>query len=294
MIGYRHRLANIRIMTSMANLSPPPLAEKDVRAVASLLGRVIAMEGSVSYQKRALLDGLATLTGADCWVWARLAGFKEGEQPTTAGFLHGGFPDSRFATYLRIIEHPDMEPMNASFLSEVLRMARPITRLREQVVTDNRFLESPCLPLWKAADLAPILLSARMVDEGDVSLIALYRKWADPAFTPREARLAHIVISEVDWLHEDNAETGLARDARQMAPRYRMVANLLLRGLPRRDIAAHLEISPATVDGYIKKVYAFYDVHSHAELMKRFREGDGGDVPNPAPTPSSGKAKRGR
>jgi DNA-binding NarL/FixJ family response regulator len=54
---------------------------------------------------------------------------------------------------------------------------------------------------------------------------------------------------------------------------------MLLLGSSRKFIADHLTISMGTVASYIKEIYRFYNVNSHSELIHRFFEGDGGDVP---------------
>ena len=63
-----------------------------------------------------------------------------------------------------------------------------------------------------------------------------------------------------------------------LSPRLRTTLNFLLEGLGRKQIAAHLCISENTVSGYVKEVYRFYKVQSQPELMKFFRDGDGGDL----------------
>lgn len=39
-----------------------------------------------------------------------------------------------------------------------------------------------------------------------------------------------------------------------------------------------MSLSPNTVNGYIRNIFRTLDVHSHAELLARFYNGDGGHL----------------
>ena len=173
-------------------------------------------------------------------------------------------------------------PLRASADRNATRSSRRgshTTRLRQQVDPDNTFPSLPVFPLWKKADIAPLLLSCHPLPDGSLSLIALYRKADDSLFTQREARIAHIVLSEVPWLHAQSWPQAKRINAQPLSPRLRTTLNLLLEGLGRKQIGTHLGISENTVSGYIKQIYRSYKVHSQAELMNFFRDGDGGDLP---------------
>ena len=62
-----------------------------------------------------------------------------------------------------------------------------------------------------------------------------------------------------------------------VSPRQRVILNLLLEGQSRKAIARHLAISLNTVQGYIRRIYSFFGVQSHAHLIRRFQQGNGGD-----------------
>lgn len=145
----------------------------------------------------------------------------------------------------------------------------------------NQFPKSDGFELWQAADISPILLSSYPFSDGSLSMVGLYRSQDKALFSERDSRIAHIVLSEVPWLHAQSMPTEVQLKKQRLAPRERTTLNLLLEGLGRKQISKYMDISENTVAGYIKKVYRYYEVQSHAELMRYFREGDGGDVERP-------------
>ncbi len=107
--------------------------------------------------------------------------------------------------------------------------------------------------------------------------IGIYRRFGRPDFTDREIRITHIILKEVPWLHEQGWPEDRGATVHQLARRQRMALNLLIAGQGRKQIADHMKISVNTVHEYIKDIYDFFGVHSQAELMSRFYEGNGHD-----------------
>jgi DNA-binding CsgD family transcriptional regulator len=254
-----------------------PLGEADVRAMVRLIGEAITLRGSAQDVKRFLMHGLCELTGADRWVWGLCCQIAPGELPTYVSVDHGGFSDENFAHFMLAQEHPDMKWLNAPFMRDAKEGNGHITRTRQQVDPEFKFVESGAYPLWEKADVGPILLSMRTLDERSASMVALYRKFERPLFSPRESRIAHIVLSEIPWLHDQGWPEDRGVDVPRLTPRQRVILNLLLEGQTRKAIAAHLSISLNTVQGYIRQIYRFFGVQSHAHLIRRFQRGNGGD-----------------
>ena len=107
--------------------------------------------------------------------------------------------------------------------------------------------------------------------------MGLYRRMDQPAFTERETKIAHIVLSEVPWLHEEGWPEDRGAALPGLSPRRLLVLNLLLEGRARKDIATSLSLTENTVATYQKAIYRHFAVKSQAALMHRFRHGDGGD-----------------
>ncbi|MCF6313214.1 MAG: LuxR C-terminal-related transcriptional regulator [Verrucomicrobiales bacterium] len=268
------------VWIDMADVENSSLTEEDVCQLVALLGRVAVLEGGLDSKKRFLMQGLCQMVGADCWGWMLTLPVKHGEKVCPAAFLHGGFSEDRFYAFLKATEHPEMAKFNAMFLDEVYVRQSHTTRLRQQVDTEGNFTSSEVYPLWEKADIGPILLSCHPFPDQSLSFVAMYRKQKEVLFSQREARIVHIVLSEVQWIHAESQPQVKQINGMMLSPRQRMTLNLLLEGQGRKQIAAQLKITENTLAGYVKEVYRFYEVQSQAQLMRRFRDGDGGDDPS--------------
>lgn len=255
------------------------LAENDVRAMVRLVGSV-AGPGDHAVKKQSLMRGLCDLIGAKKWAWALSCNFAADRPPVYVGFLHRGFSKEEFACFLRACEHPDTQQTNGRLIEEFRRRQTHLTRRQEEIDPENRYADLPELRgLWERADVGAVIMSLRPIGVNGQSLIGVYRSVGAPPFTPRESRMAHIILSEVGWLHEQGWPEEHSSHVPRLSPRQRVTLNLLLDGQSRKEIADHLAISVNTVSGYVKDVYRHFGAQSHAELMSRFQSGDGGDLP---------------
>lgn len=254
------------------------LTTEEAEAIIILLGEVAVTPGGLEAQKNKLMSSLATLLEADSWAWAVAYQFKPKEVPLNSGFITGGFSPEEFAKYQEALEHPDTAILNAGLTEEFARKGTHLTRLREQVDAAGYFEKSAVHPIWMAAGVEQVIQSVRPRRDGAISHLGFYRRPGRQPFTAREARIAHIILSEVSWLHEAPTGSELGPAVVSLTPRLRMTLNLLLEGQSRAQIAMHLGLSPATLAGYVKEVFRQFHVHSQPELIARFRNGDGGDV----------------
>ena len=254
------------------------LSSDDARAIIRLLGEVTAAEDELMAQKQFLMEGLCTLVSADSWVWASTCKFDPDKIPLSAGFQCGGFSPAQYAKFQEALEHPDTGMINAHFTREFEQKQRHLTRLRDQIDRKGCFKETDVYHLWRDAGVEQVILSVRPGRDGSISQIGIYRRPGRPEFTTRESRIAHIVLSEVPWLHDVTVSPDLFSIVTHLAPRQRITLNLLLEGQNRRQIASHLGLSLHTIDGYVKDVFRYFNVHSRPALLARFQSGDGGDV----------------
>jgi DNA-binding CsgD family transcriptional regulator len=252
------------------SLDRTSLSEFDVRAMVRLLGETIALPGGHGEKKRFLMDGLCELIGADSWVWTLGCQLKPGEAQVYVAFMHGGFDDQGYANLLQALEHPKMGPAFEAFYTAIANHEQHTTMVREEVDPKGLAYQPGPRELWKKADIGPVMLSDYPLDANSLSAIAIYRKFGAEPFSSREKQIAHLILEEVPWLHLSGWPEDRSAKVPQLSPRQRMVLNLLLDGLGRKQIAASLEISENTVAGYCKEVYRCFSVNSQAELMHKF------------------------
>lgn len=257
--------------------SPNLITETDVRKMVSSLGKIAVLDSDLNAKRTVLLHDIAELIGADCYFWCLLGQDEAGRPLTFTVFLKGGFTEEQFANYLTAQEHPEMAALNAPILGEVSEKRTHITRLRQQLDPQGKFPTMDVYKLWEKADVAPLIFSVRPTSDGRISGVAFFRSFDSPLFDERENRIAHIMLSEVPWLH-DNAWSAHPRaEMLTISPRLNTVSNLLFQGWQRKKIADEIGISLHTLNGYVKEIYAHFGVHSQAELIRRFMDGDGGD-----------------
>ncbi|MBB6308819.1 helix-turn-helix transcriptional regulator [Xanthobacter tagetidis] len=255
----------------------PLLGEDDVREIVRLLGDVIVSRQDFSSVKRQLVEGICRLIDADAWTWSLGCFAEPGAQPVYLGMAHGGFDEARYTRLLLAASHPDMAWTSERLLTEMRTKDTHVTRLRQQVVDEATFVASGVDGHLRAADIGPFIFSLRPIDDRAVSIIALYRRQGASDFSERESRIAHILLTELPWLHEQGWPQDRGASVPRLSPRLRLVLNLLLDGRSRKEMAANLSLSEHTVAQYQKALYRHFGVTSHATLLRRFQMGDGGD-----------------
>ena len=258
-----------------------PLREDDVRALVRLLGEVASADGPPDHKKRLLMDGLCRLIEADFWVWTLWTPAPIGQAEGYAPFQHGGFSPERYALYRSAIDHPLVSEVIGHFESELLEKHTHLTRTLALFDTENRLPNTEVGHLLADAGIGPIMISCRPLDDGARSAIGLYRHDGRAHFGEREANLAHIVLSEVPWLHFQNGprREPAASSAPRLSKSERAVLELLAEGAGRKAIASRLSLSEHTVNDYVKAVYRHFSVNSQSRLISRLSKGDGGDRP---------------
>ncbi|MEO6846911.1 MAG: LuxR C-terminal-related transcriptional regulator [Chthoniobacterales bacterium] len=271
-------MSNAPIQPEASDTPGPVLDEVDVRAIVRLLAGLYTAKGNHTSMKRQLMNGLCEMIKADSWAWSLGQELHPGSQPVYVSMFHGGFDEARYSHLLCGISDPDMARISESLLMEMQQKNGHVTRIHQQFTDEKEFRESGIYPHLCAADIGPFLISLRPIDSKSVSTIAIYRRLKDANFTEREARIAHIILTEVAWLHEQGWPEDRGVTVPRLSPRERLILNMLLDGRARKEIADCLGLSENTVSGYQKSIYRHFKVNSHATLMRRFQLGDGGDL----------------
>lgn len=255
------------------------LALDDVRQIVRILGSLAVAEGSTKEKRIRLMDGLCEMVQGDCWLWTMMGEIDTKKAPAHTIYLKNGFTNSQFTAYLKAQEHPDLRWMTAPFLEALARSDRQVTRTSAQMNRPEDLQQTDIMDLFVQAGMDQVLLSGRPTRLGQLSVIVIGRRPGQTPFSDRQSRIAHILLSEIPWLHDESWPEHPRDGITRLAPRQRTVLTLLLQGLSRKQIAGELDLSIHTIGDYVKEIYRAFDVHSQSELLRRFVEGDGGDRP---------------
>jgi DNA-binding CsgD family transcriptional regulator len=254
------------------------LPVSDVRQIVRLLGEVIAAPGDHGVKKRLLMDGLCQIIDATAWIWG-VGQHRPDSAPFYIAFDRGNIDEERFARLMEAVNHPEMQEFAQPFSEELVATGQHLTRLRQQINPTGSFIGSRAEQAWLRADIGPVLLSCKPLPDGGFSSIGIYRTAERELFSEKEARIAHIVLTEVPWLHLHGWPEERGQSALTLFPRLRTVLNLLIEGWSRKQIADRLDLSLNTINGYVKDIYRHFSVHSQAELLARLSRGNGGHSP---------------
>lgn len=235
-----------------------------------LLGDVAALPGGHAEKKQFLMDGLCRLIHADVWTWTLACQFEPNKPPVYVGYAHGGFSQERFAKYLTAVEDPSTQVATFPFITEFQAKGAHHTRHLDELAEGQCQLFIEQSPLWRAVGLKTSVFSAYPLDDRCVSAIAIFRNLGAGLFTRRESLIAHIILSEIPWLHEQGWPEDRGVKVPHLSPRKRLILNFLLDNRSRKEIADDIGISVNTVGAYINEIYRHFRVQSHAELIKRF------------------------
>jgi DNA-binding CsgD family transcriptional regulator len=255
------------------------VAEEDTRAIVRLLSNVALLDGGLAAKKQELMSGLQKLTDADGWLWSMTKVDLQTATPICVGLMHDGLTDEQLTGWLVASQTPSCPPPEDAPMFELSRAGKHFTRTRQQVVSDDHWYSHPAVQQHRlACGIDHFLYSIYPLGQPEVlSAIGLFRRRGRKSFSQREARMTHIILSEVRWLHYAHLPGDPMRKVPQLTPRQRVVLVMLIQARNRNEIARMLHISPHTVKDHMKAIYELFEVSSQLELIRRFRHGDGGD-----------------
>lgn len=222
-----------------------------------------------------LLDGLCKLLGADKWVrtFPQALGSKgRGGDPAV---LHGGFSEVEIADWSASAAQPSADVFEAFFRSRRSDGDGHLTQRLEDYKPHAIWRSSPSGLLATRAGTGTFIRNSSPADgAGRSCTITLYRIPGALPFTARDRHVAHLLLSEVGWLH-DCVWTDLRSPVVVGALRKSLlpVISMLLGGASRQEVSDRMGIKINTVNSYMKEIYRHYGVHSQLELIRVVRQG---------------------
>ncbi|MFO0849526.1 MAG: helix-turn-helix transcriptional regulator [Gemmataceae bacterium] len=215
-----------------------------------------------------LLTRLPGLTGAHMLVVGEMV-FR-GPRPVPVRMAHTGWPFARAMEYWSNWCYQDDAPDHPGMVAFAARPRPRGTATRQELVPDRD---------WDVSPYVNEVLRPFGIDEGLVSSVALpggrdhmlvcSRPTGEREFSPRERNLVQLLHAEL----ARHLGRGLATSvdpAAGLTPRQREVLGCLLDGDPEKRIARKFGVTPATLHGYVKRVYRVFGVRSRAELLAYF------------------------
>ncbi len=253
------------------------LRKDDVRALVRLLGEVAEIDARPAVRKKHLMEGLCVLVDADVWFW-NVVRLESNGAFGGVEVLHGGLDERQIALYFESNYNGKDSYPEVENLLQLMRNGEPFSRRRQQLVPDDAIYANERASFYRRElDMDQCLYTFYPLFGEFWSCVALHRRWGRPAFTARQSRLAHIVLSEIDWLHRVSLPGSDTKRIPLLPRRLRVVLGLLLEGQGRQQIADHLGLSEYTVRDYMSQIYRHFGVRSQVELMRRLAIGDGKD-----------------
>lgn len=237
-----------------------------------LVGETAAVAASGTYlqSRQFLLQGLSELISADAWIWSLSRVDPESKRIYFLTSQNDGLEPQQIAHISEAVEHPEMVEATMQFATALLENQSPITMHREQIDANGVSRDGELQIMWDKTGLDGLIMSGHPLDKDSYSHIVMYRKAGTMGFTDREAQIAHIVLSEVSWLHAMGWPEDRGVTIPKLTPRQRSVLIMLTEGCSRKEMAAAMRISEGTISGYVKEVYRHFGVHSQTELVKKF------------------------
>ena len=252
---------------------------KDAVSIAKLLGEVAGLDKDIDARKRLLMERLNELVGADGWLWSISYSNHSTNQPISVGVIHDGLTEEQFSGWLEASQTANPKPPEDKPLTQNLILGKHFTRTREQLVSDKDWYENPTIQKFRIErGIDDFLYSVYPLSDNKIfSAIGLFRHVGRERFSARARRIAHIILSNVEWLHAAGLPDIELPKLSLLTPTQRIVMIHLLNGKRRPEIAAVMGISPLTVKDHTSAVLRHYCVRDQLALVCKFRSGNGLD-----------------
>lgn len=267
--------------------SPPEerLADNDVRAVIRLVAEASILSGDASSRRRALLDRVATLAGADNWLWiyARVSTDLERWRPVPIKYLECGRVSMRQGAWFALRQLGAFgRPPEARALQSLTIAGDHFTRSMGDLIGQDKWAADPDNVAYRRRvrmdDMVFSTVPVRREGDQAYFSVALFGKGAGRGhFSLRDQKIIHFVVQEVAWLHQlddapapapavtphDVALAALSEREQQLVP-------LLASELRYAEIGEILGLTENTVKTYAARIFRALNATDRNDLRTRF------------------------
>ncbi|TWU48573.1 Bacterial regulatory protein, luxR family [Rubripirellula tenax] len=251
----------------------------DAIAIAKLLGEVAGLDADTPSRKRLLMRRLGELTGADGWLWSITYSDHSRNQPISVGVIHEGLTEEQFGGWVEASQVASPPPPEDAPLTQELIKGEHTTRTRDQLVSDADWYSNPTIQKYRIErGIDDFLYSLYPLGSNtSCSAIGLFRHVGRDRFSPRDRRLAHIILSNVEWIHSAGLPGIEQQSIPKLTPTQRIVLVHLLDGKRRSEIAQMLGIAETTAKDHTRAILRHFDVTDQLALVCKFQTGNGRD-----------------
>lgn len=228
--------------------------QNDFVEIIRLLGLIgDPNEEDLTERRRLLARGLAGLVGADNFSWSIGVMFPDQRRVTiSATIVEGDWGDSQKETLNGII---GIEQSGVADISSAGQMQNS----QDRIVSGFRTLKQ-----------REIMYCLRWLGATGFSCLALHRPSDKPPFGERDRFLIHVVLQNIDWIHDACPQVDVGEKPLRLTYRQREVLLQLLQGRSRKSIAASLGLSEYTIVEYMSQIYRRFNARNRGELLSFF------------------------
>jgi DNA-binding CsgD family transcriptional regulator len=243
---------------------------RDVRLASELIGEVAELGADPTAWRSHALHGFIRLVGGQVGMTMDMEGALPGAPPQLIDPIDVGWTtDSVRQTYYNYFQSQIVEDPGAAALFEQHLKVTFQTSTREQLVDDKTWYGSLAVSeLRRSGDVDGFVCSSVSLKPGWLHGFIVYRPWGERGFDLRERRLmrlTHLLL----FRHYKSSLDQRSDPIYNLPPRVRQTLELLLAGHSMKQIAAILEISPHTVNDYMKTLHERLEVNTRTELIKK-------------------------
>lgn len=244
-----------------------PLTDGDFISVIRLLGEVAGMDTSVNDRRHALLAGLNELIDGDVWMWVHSR--FNGTDLSAFSVCTGGFAsDQERASVFMVANREDVNRVMTAYWNPKIQHTFCASDL---MATVNGADQAVFRQAFQDCGCCDTVFSLYALDAVTMSGIGLHRRQGKPLYSVRERTLAHLVLTQVDWLHRAQTDVPANNNSLlDLSPRQREVLLHLLGGDGRKQVARKMSLSEYTVDDHVQAIYRHFNVTSKSELLSLF------------------------
>jgi len=248
---------------------------RDIREIDRLVYECLELWADPDEWRMHLVRGITRLAGATVGGCDHRRLSPAHPQGISVGVASCGWPDDRTRTSFHSALDGEPGSQGMPRFDRVINDlfgCGSVTVWRGEVVDDREFHDSTWFQgVFEPHGIYDGLISVRFDPRPQhMMFISCNRMRHDPPYTPRQRTMLRLIHDAIMPFVGKRLALEDHASMKGLTPRRREALEWLLDGLPEKDIAQRMDISPATAHQYIGELYRHFGVNSRPELMAYF------------------------